>query len=189
MRVREVMSSKVESCSPDTNLAEAAMIMWRCDCGIVPVVEPGTQRIVGTVTDRDVCMALATTGQRPTERTAKEVMARSLATVDADDDVRVALERMEETRVRRLPVLGDDGTLAGMLSINDLVLATDRDRTDGHPLPAEAVMKTLRAISEHRKLEPVGQEAGIRDANARPADGARERRPREREPRNRVQKY
>ena len=82
MRVREVMSSRVESCSPDTNLAEAAMIMWRCDCGIVPVVEAGTQRIVGTITDRDVCMALATTGQRPTERTAKEVMARTLTTVD-----------------------------------------------------------------------------------------------------------
>lgn len=184
MKVREVMSSRVESCSPDTNLAEAAMIMWRCDCGIVPVVETGTQRIVGTITDRDVCMALATSGQRPTERTAKEVMARTLTTVDPDDDVRVALERMEEARVRRLPVVDTDGTLAGLLSVNDLVLATDRDRATGDALPVEPVMRTLRVISEHRKLEPLARGA---EANDRAADGRRGTR--EREPRNRVQKY
>jgi CBS domain-containing protein len=180
------MSSRVESCSPDTNLAEAAMIMWRCDCGIVPVVEPGTQRVVGTITDRDVCMAVATTGQRPTERSAKEVMARSLATVGPDDDVRVALERMEEARVRRLPVVDQNGALAGVLSVNDLVLATDRERVEGNPLPVEAVMKTLRGISEHRQPEPVGAPEG-RETGRREANGRRE--PRAREPRNRVQKY
>lgn len=182
MRVREVMSSNVQSCSPDTNLADAAMIMWRCDCGIVPVVEPGTQRIVGTLTDRDVCMALATSGKRPTERTANEVMARTPTTVSADDDVRVALDRMEQSRVRRLPVVDGTGALTGVLSVNDLVLATDRERVDGDPLPMEPVMKTLRTISEHRGPETDGARAHARRGESRMGES------RSRETRNRVQK-
>ena len=151
MRVRDVMTSQVESCSPTTSLADAAMIMWRCDCGIVPVVEPGTRKVVGTITDRDVCMGLATSGMRPTERAAQDIMARSPATVSLEDDVRVALDRMEQVRVRRLPVVDRSGELAGVLSLNDLVLATDENRVRGvDPLPTEDVMRTLRTISEHR---------------------------------------
>jgi CBS domain-containing protein len=154
MKVRDLMSSSVETCSPGTSLADAAMIMWRCDCGIVPVVEPGTRTVVGTITDRDVCMGLATSGLRATERTAQDVMARSPATVKSDDDVEVALGRMEEARVRRLPVLDPNGSLAGVLSVNDLVLATASAHGRGNSaLATEDVMRTLRGISEHRKSD------------------------------------
>ncbi len=168
MKVRDVMTSQVEMCTPTTNLADAAMIMWRCDCGIVPIVEPGTRRLVGTVTDRDVCMGLATSGLRPTERTTGEIMARSPVTVHADDDVRVALERIEHGRVRRLPVLDGAGELTGVLSVNDLVLATDRQRLRGvDPLPAEDLLRTLRGISEHRVNH---DEASAARVSARPRE-------------------
>ena len=60
MKVREVMTSEVEICDPGHDLAAAAMIMWRRDCGAVPVVEPESNRALGVITDRDICMALAT---------------------------------------------------------------------------------------------------------------------------------
>lgn len=151
MKVREMMCTSVESCTPDTDLASAAMIMWRNDCGIVPVVAPETRKLEGVVTDRDICMAVATTGRRPNDRSVGEVMARELATIESDDDVQQALDIMEREHVRRLPVVDDAGNLAGMLSINDLVLATGRGRGRARaPLLAEDVMVSLRGICAHR---------------------------------------
>lgn len=151
MKVRELMSSKIESCTPGTDLAAASMIMWRDDCGIVPVVSPGTRRLEGAITDRDICMALATSGRRPGERTVGEVMARKPFTVQPDDDVHTALGTMGRERVRRLPVVDRDGALIGMISINDLILATIKGyRGIKVPLAAEDVLGTLRGICAHR---------------------------------------
>lgn len=58
------MTKAVESCGGHTDLANAAMIMWRKDCGIVPVIEPDTDEVVGVVADRDICMAVATRHRR-----------------------------------------------------------------------------------------------------------------------------
>ncbi|MEW6544882.1 MAG: CBS domain-containing protein [Nitrospirota bacterium] len=59
MKVRDVMTSPVQYCAPETNPAEAATKMWDSDCGILPVVD-STGRVVGLITDRDICMAAAT---------------------------------------------------------------------------------------------------------------------------------
>ena len=59
MRVKELMTSDVKTCSLDTNLAAAAKIMWDSDCGAVPVTDE-RGRVVGVITDRDICIAAAT---------------------------------------------------------------------------------------------------------------------------------
>ncbi len=59
MKVKDVMTSPVLFCAPETNLAAAAMIMWESDCGALPVVSHET-KVVGMITDRDICMAAAT---------------------------------------------------------------------------------------------------------------------------------
>ena len=56
MKVKELMSRNVASVSIDSVLADAARVMWEMDCGFVPVVENGGGKVVGVVTDRDVCM-------------------------------------------------------------------------------------------------------------------------------------
>ena len=63
MKVEEVMTRDVQSCYPETNLAEAAMQMWRGDFGVLPVVDSG--KVVGMITDRDICMAAATKHRDP----------------------------------------------------------------------------------------------------------------------------
>ena len=152
MRVRDLMTVNVESCFPGTDLGAAAMIMWRNDCGIVPVVSPATNQVEGVITDRDICMALATSGRRASERTVSEIMGRQVMTANGEDDVHAALSVMERERVRRLPVVDTSGVLSGVLSINDLILATNKVRSRSKAaLTSEDVLQALRGICAHRR--------------------------------------
>ena len=58
MKIKDIMTTEVRTCTPDTNLAAAAALMLDGDCGILPVVDQG--KLVGIVTDRDMYIALAT---------------------------------------------------------------------------------------------------------------------------------
>jgi CBS domain-containing protein len=146
MVVREIAARDAKSLSPDADLASAAKIMWDCDCGAVPVVNED-RRVVGMVTDRDICIAAATRAAVPSSIPVRDVMSREVASCKADDDVRNALKTMKERRIRRLPVLDSDGRLSGMLSINDLVMRTDTRA--GAAVPGELFLDTLKAISAH----------------------------------------
>jgi len=84
--------------------ARAAKIMWDCDCGVVPVVDE-ERRVVGMVTDRDICMAAATRAAKPSDIQVRDVMSRDVASCGVGDDVHVALNTMKAQRVRRLAVL------------------------------------------------------------------------------------
>jgi len=150
MRVRDIMSTPVGTCAPSHNLASISAIMWKHDCGIVPVIEDG-DRVVGVVTDRDICIALGTRSKRASEITADEVMSKRLHICGPDDDPGIALDTMAAARVRRLPVVSKQGKLEGILSINDLIR---RAGSAGAPPPGN-VMNVLKAISEkeHRVQE------------------------------------
>jgi CBS domain-containing protein len=150
MKVGEVMTARIEACDPGTDLGAAAMIMWRNDCGIVPVTEPGSARLRGVLTDRDICMALATTGRPPSERTVSEIMSTAVVSVDPEAEVSQALEAMSRDRVRRLPVVDGQGTLVGMLSMNDLILRAQKTARGKASITFDEVMRALQAISEHR---------------------------------------
>ena len=58
MIVREVMNQEVTTCNPETTLESAAMLMWNGDCGTVAVVDDES-KVIGIITDRDICMAVA----------------------------------------------------------------------------------------------------------------------------------
>jgi len=149
MKVQELMAAEAEFCRPDSNLADAAMIMWRKDCGFVPVVETPTKKLVGVITDRDICIATATKHKDPQSIRVGDVMSRKLHTCAPNDDVLAAVRTMKDRQVRRLPVADEKGILKGVLSLNDLVLATKKSKAAGALAPAE-VMNVLQAISTHR---------------------------------------
>jgi CBS domain-containing protein len=151
MKVKDIMTSEPRKCTPDTTLAAAADLMWEGDCGILPVVEDG--ELVGVVTDRDMFVALATRNTLASQLRIGAVATKAVVTCAPEDDVRAALATMKQARVRRLPVAGGGGTLLGMLSMNDIVLAAGGNegvRRDeivdalqaicGHPLPAVRVV-------------------------------------------------
>ena len=152
MKVRELMTKQPKFCGPGANLAEAAAVMWRNDCGALPVVDDGNQ-LKGIITDRDICIALGTRHQPPENITVNDVATHEVFTCSPDDDVHVPMGLMRRVKVRRLPVVDGEGKLEGVLALNDLVLAAERKHGE---IDYEEVMSTIKAVSEHRghKAQP-----------------------------------
>jgi CBS domain-containing protein len=144
MKVKDLMTSDVKSCGPMTDLATAAKIMWEGDCGAVPVTDE-RGKVIGMITDRDICIAAATRSRLEGEIPVQEVISKNLYTCTPGDDVRAALDTMKSRKVRRLPVVGHDGQLAGILSIHDLALQARSGRTQD--LTNEAVLDTFVTIT------------------------------------------
>ncbi len=144
MKVRDLMTSDVKTCGTDTNLATAAKIMWEGDCGAVPVTDE-RGRVVGIITDRDICIAGATRSRTEGEIPVHDVISKNVFTCSPGDEVRSALETMKNRKVRRLPVVGHDGQLAGILSIHDIAIqARSSKNADIAP---EAVLDTFVTIT------------------------------------------
>ena len=93
MKVKDIMTTDLKTCSPDTTVAEAAHLMWEGDCGILPVVDEGA--LVGVVTDRDMYIALATQNARASQLRVGAVATTTLTTCEPEDDVRTALSAMK----------------------------------------------------------------------------------------------
>jgi CBS domain-containing protein len=148
VKVKEIMSSEPRTCSPDTSLAAAAALILDGDCGILPVVHDG--RLVGVVTDRDMYIAVATRDRRASEITVGEVAQAPVYTCSPDDDVNGALNAMKQHCVRRLPVEGFGGTVMGIVSVSDIVLASGSRK----PVRDVDVVNALQAICAHRHPSP-----------------------------------
>ncbi|MGH9648099.1 MAG: CBS domain-containing protein, partial [Bryobacteraceae bacterium] len=104
-------------------------------------------KVSAVITDRDICIALGTRNQRASELNVRDVIGRSAVVCHADDPLRAALKIMAAERVRRLPVVDQEGTLVGVLSLEDVTLqARHHGDTDRPPVSFEDVMNTLRAI-------------------------------------------
>jgi len=146
MRVHDVMRRDPVVCHPETNLAQAAALMWDHDCGALPVVNEDGQ-MTGLITDRDICIALGTRNARPSDLTAGDVASGKPLTCGADDDVHSALHIMRQEGVRRLPVVNAEGVVEGILCLDDIVLrAQCEDGTTWPGISFEDVVNTFRGI-------------------------------------------
>lgn len=148
MRVAELMQHEPRVTRPGATLEEAGRTMAEAGCGFLPVIDDeGT--VVGVLTDRDVCLALCTRDLLPSETGVEEVMSAVVWTCGAGEEIGAVLRRMAARRVRRLPVLGADGRLAGVLSLDDvLALAEGVLGTHGQPSLSD-VAAALRSLCGH----------------------------------------
>jgi len=121
MKVREVMTKKACFCGPESTLEEASFLIRKNNCGFLPVVGDGGN-VIGVITDRDMCIALGTRNRKPSDVRVWDVMPHNLFTCMEGDDVHCALKTLRGAKVRRLPVIDRDGSLVGVLSIDDVVL-------------------------------------------------------------------
>jgi CBS-domain-containing membrane protein len=128
--------------------------MWSNDCGVIPVIEGPNRKVLGTITDRDICMGLVTSGKAPHERKVREVMSRDPHTIGPDMEADAALDAMAKYRVRRLPVVDTHGVLQGIVSLNDLVQFAEEPRTGERPRVSQLkFVRTLQAICAHPSPE------------------------------------
>lgn len=148
MKIKDVMTADVRTCSPDATLASAAALMLEGDCGILPVVDDG--RLVGVVTDRDMYIALATRNARASDLRVGDVVKTTVWTCGPDDEVSAALAIMKEHQVRRVPVEGFGGSILGIVSMLDILKATGLRKA----VRNDEVVDTLRAIYAHHHAAP-----------------------------------
>ncbi len=149
MKVEEIMTPNAKACLPTDSLADAARFMWDNDCGILPVVADGG-KVVGLITDRDICMAAAMNDRHLSNLAVEDVISGKVYAVSPEDDIRKALETMGERKIRRLPVIAADGSLQGILSLNDVVLKAEQAKDKKNPDVAYAdLVNAYKSICAH----------------------------------------
>jgi CBS domain-containing protein len=147
MKIQDVMTCSVASCSAHTPLNEVARLMWDHDCGFVPVTDLDSGKLRGVVTDRDICMGAYTKDQPLSRIRAESVMSKDAWTCRPSDDIATANSLMRRHQVRRVPVVDDHGALVGVVSINDLALAAHRNKT-----MRDEISQTMQEICRHRQV-------------------------------------
>ena len=125
--VRDLMSSNPHSVSSDASVVDAARIMRDEDVGLVPVVDG--DRLVGTITDRDITIRVVVEQKDPQSVKVRDVASTDLVTVDPQQDLDQALQLMAQHQVRRLPVVEEGGRLVGIVAQADVARAADDTRT------------------------------------------------------------
>jgi CBS domain-containing protein len=116
--IRDVMTPNPSTLSADSSVAEAARLMKQEDVGVIPVVEG--ERLVGTVTDRDITTRVVAEGKDPSSVSMREIASTDLVTIDPQQNVAEALRLMADHQVRRLPVVEEDGRLVGIVAQADV---------------------------------------------------------------------
>jgi CBS domain-containing protein len=130
--------------------------MWDHDCGCLPVADgDGVTRVVGVITDRDICMCALFQSKPLQELRVSDAMAKQVQTCRPSDSLADAEKTMREARIRRLPVVDEEGALVGMISLADLAQEAARERAaTSQEITETEVSDTLAAICQplHRRL-------------------------------------
>ncbi len=145
MKIAKLMSRDVATCRIHDSLERAAQLMWDRDIGALPVVDDDG-RVVGMITDRDICMATYTRNAPPRGIAVTAAMAQQVFSCGPDDSVHDVEKQMSAHQIRRMPVTDLEGHPIGLISLNDIARATGRD------VPAAEVAHTLAAVCAPRAV-------------------------------------
>lgn len=146
MKVKDVMTHDVAYCAANANVGQAVELMWLRNCGMLPVVGMD-RKLVGVVTDRDICVAMGTRNRLAGELTVAEIAIRNVITCKPNDEILDALNKMAENHVRRLPVVNDEGAPLGVLSMDDVIAHADWSKLKGaSELSSDVIISSLKKL-------------------------------------------
>jgi CBS domain-containing protein len=120
MKLKDVMTPKVEVIRPEATLQEAAEKMCELNIGPLPVCDG--DRVVGILTDRDITVRAVAKGCDPTKTPVRKGMTANLAYAFEDQAEQEAIRIMEQCQIRRLPILNRDKRLVGIVLLGDLAV-------------------------------------------------------------------
>jgi len=138
MKVTNVMTPNVECISPDTTLREAAQLMKALDVGFLPVLE--SDRLVGTITDRDIAIRAVAEGLDVRKTRAGDIMSTQVYYCYDDQDISECGHSMQSQSVRRMLVLNRSKNLVGVVSLGDIATKSGEP-----PLTATTLKEISRA--------------------------------------------
>jgi len=122
-KIKDAMTSEPCAIDADKPVAYAAKMMKDEDVGFAPIVEG--DRLVGTLTDRDIAVKVVAVGMDPQTTLVREVAATDVVSVQPDQDFEEALRLMAQNQVRRLPVVEEGGKLVGVVAQGDVAQEAD----------------------------------------------------------------
>lgn len=137
MKIKELMTTRVEVARPDSTLRQVAEQMKSLDVGMMPVCDG--DRVLGALTDRDMVIRAVAAGKDPATTRAADVMTPDVTYCYEDDDVKDAAKKMQNEQIRRLIVLDKNKRLVGIVALGDLAVDMGNDKE---------VSQTLEKISE-----------------------------------------
>lgn len=118
MLAKEVMSKKPEFLPPTATLKQAANQMRTHDYGFIPVGED--DRLIGTVTDRDIAIRAVSEGRDPNKTTLRDIMSDNVYYCFEEDALEKVATKMEELQIRRMIVLNKNKRMTGIISLGDI---------------------------------------------------------------------
>jgi len=132
-KAKDIMTKKPATCTPYQYIYDAVQMMANEDCGVIPIVDENG-KCIGIVTDRDICLEVILNRQDPQSTPLTKVMTQDILTCHEEETISDAVHKMEAKKVRRLPVVDDDGCCIGILTQGDIAL-----KNDNHDQIAELV--------------------------------------------------
>ena len=126
----DIMTEDLVYCMPGDTVSEVARLMKKEDIGPVLIVDGDKSRtLVGIVTDRDLVLKVIAEGMDPQKTKVNDVMSKKLVTCYADDDVEQAMNAMAQFQLRRIPVVGENMKLVGIISQADVARMNAPEKT------------------------------------------------------------
>ena len=132
MKISEILTPTPQCITPECTVTMAAERMKLLNVGMLPICD--RDRLVGSITDRDITIRATSRGANPNTTFVGDVMTKDIAYCFEDEDIEEAAEQMEQRQVRRLPVLNRDKRLVGIVSLGDLAVRTQREKLAGEVL-------------------------------------------------------
>jgi CBS domain-containing protein len=171
MKIEDMMTRRVVAARADTDLSHVARLMWDNDCGCVPVVD-AEDKVVGILTDRDLCMSANFSGRALRELRAAGCMASEVVTCRAGDAPAAVAKLMGARKVRRVPVTDEGGRLIGLVSVGDLLgaaVGAPKERKALHAALVDALTSICaRTREEVAPAPPAKKRAAAAPKNAKP---------------------
>ncbi|MEH6954888.1 MULTISPECIES: CBS domain-containing protein [Neobacillus] len=134
-KIKDIMTSDVESCTLLDNVYEVALKMKQLNVGAIPIVDK--EQLVGMITDRDIVIR-GVAEKHPGSTKVEDIMSNNLITISTDATSKEAAKLMSEHQIRRLPVV-EEGKLIGIVSLGDFAV---------HELTDDQAKVALTEISE-----------------------------------------
>lgn len=117
----DVMTRDVICCTPSDSVHVAAQSMSAQNVGAMPVIDSHqTKQLIGIVTDHDLALKVVAKDRDSRKTTVEDVMSRKMVVCKPGDDWQVALDAMAKHQLRRIPLVDDQGRIAGIIAQADV---------------------------------------------------------------------
>ena len=147
--VKELMVTNILSCKKDETIQKVSNMMAQSNVGFVPVVDE-TQKVIGTITDRDIALAVGKMNKLPKDIKVSEIMHSEVHTVSVEADATKALEMMKEKHLGRLPVVDGEKKLKGVINIARIARNSHEEEESGMEDGNQKLMETIHSLAMGR---------------------------------------